>query len=78
MRGKELKWILKKIGITYKAMGEGVQRSEGTIQNKITWNEEIPEYWVYKLQDTVGSKARWKDLLDGYQKHLEDMKGGKL
>lgn len=71
MRGGELKWMLKRIGIKYRIYAEMVNKSTPTIQRYISWDMLIPASWETPLITGLGSKARWEELKAEYKEWKE-------
>ncbi|MFN8361364.1 MAG: hypothetical protein U0264_15735 [Candidatus Kapaibacterium sp.] len=68
MNGKQLRFFLKKAGISYSKFGEDIGKKQDTIQHWISNDKAIGEIYVSRLEEIIKTRrfnkiqAEWEQI----------------
>lgn len=73
MKGKELRFTLTRLGLTYKEFGELIGKSGNSVQRWISYNMNIGEKYLLPLRKSF-SKSVFKQIEAEWNIHLDEIK----
>lgn len=73
MKGKELRFTLTRLGLTYKEFGELIGKSGNSVQRWISYNMNIGEKYLLPLRKSF-TKSVFKQIEAEWKSHLDEIK----